>query len=255
MRLPAIQGLIKRRMLVNYRVDPAVMRAILPPPFEPKLHQGNAIAGLCLIRLEQMRPAGFPSFFGISSENAAHRVAVTWKDTSGAQQEGVFIPRRDTGSLLNCLAGGRIFPGEHHLADFEIEDDGKQINFSMRSRDGRVDVRLRGSDADVLPSSSCFSSMVEASKFFEGGSLGFSVTRDAGRLDALRLCTSDWRVRPLNVEYFESSLFSVRSLFPAGSVEFDHALMMRDIPHEWHQSDDMVIEGKRAEVTRTVGFC
>lgn len=255
MRLPAIRGLIKRRMLVNYRVEPAVMKRFLPPPFEPKLHRGYAVAGVCLIRLEQIRPAGFPRFLGISSENAAHRVAVTWTDTSGAPQEGVFIPRRDTGSLLNYLAGGRIFPGEHHLADFEVEDDNKQVNFSMRSRDGGVVVRLRGSDSDVLPSSSCFSSMAEASKFFEGGSLGFSVTRDAGRLDALRLCTSDWRVRPLNVEHVESSLFSDESVFPAGSVEFDHALMMRDIPHEWHQSDDMLIEGDRAEVTRTVGFC
>jgi predicted MPP superfamily phosphohydrolase len=36
---------------------------------------------------------------------------VTWNDETGAL-EGVYIPRRDTGSLVNHLAGGRVFPGE-----------------------------------------------------------------------------------------------------------------------------------------------
>src|ERR1700740_3560918 len=101
MRLPLIRGVIKRRMLLNYRVDASVLAAFLPPPFRPKLYRGPAIAGVCLIRMEQIRPAGCPAAFGISSENAAHRVAVTWNDKSGNEKEGVFIPRRDTGSLLN----------------------------------------------------------------------------------------------------------------------------------------------------------
>ena len=53
-------GLIKRRLLVNYRVDPKVMQRFLPKPFRPKLQNGQSIAGICLIRLEQIRPAGLP---------------------------------------------------------------------------------------------------------------------------------------------------------------------------------------------------
>ena len=49
MRLPTIQGLIDRRLLVNYRADPAAIERILPPPFRPKLHRGYAIAGICMI--------------------------------------------------------------------------------------------------------------------------------------------------------------------------------------------------------------
>ena len=127
MRLPVIKGLIRRRLLVNFRVDAQVMTDYLPAPFRPKLHAGYAVAGICLIRLEQIRPVGLPSFCGLSSENAAHRIAVEWQDpTTGALREGVFIPRRDTGSWLNHWAGRRIFPGEHHLADFTVEDNGRE---------------------------------------------------------------------------------------------------------------------------------
>jgi hypothetical protein len=239
MRLPIIHGLIRRRLLVNFRVDAEVMQRFLPAPFRPKLHSGYAIAGICLIRLEQIRPGWLPGVFGVSSENAAHRIAVLWDDPSGKSREGVFIPRRDTGSKLNHFAGGRIFPGEHHLADFVVTDDGARISMSVRARDGRMAVQLRAHASESLPESSCFRSLAESSAYFEGGGVGYSVTRDCCRLDGLRLQTDGWRVRPLTVELVESSFFADQSAFPAGSVTFDHALIMRDLSHQWHEEADM----------------
>src|SRR5215470_15052763 len=116
MRLPTIEGVIRRRILVNYRVDPRVIRNDLPTRFRPKLHDGQAVAGICLIRLEHIRPKSLPELIGASSENAAHRIAVLW-DENGATREGVFIPRRDTNSEINHLLGGRLFPGEQHKAE------------------------------------------------------------------------------------------------------------------------------------------
>lgn len=245
MRIPVIKGTIKRRLLVNFRADPAVVQRILPQSFRPKLHRGFSLVGICLIRLEQIRPAGVPGVLGLSSENAAHRIAVEWTDSAGLQREGVFIPRRDTGSFLNRVAGGRAFPGEHHPATFSVVDTCAHIDFSMRSNDGSVAVRVVGDDSDSLPASSCFSSLVEAAAFFEGGSLGYSVTRDGERLDGLLLRTLDWRVRALSVTEVHSSFFADRQRFPEGSIEFDHALVMRDILHEWHKAKDLYA-GSRA---------
>jgi hypothetical protein len=240
MRLPTITGLIKRRLLVNFRAAPEVVQAILPKPFRPKLHRGHAIVGVCLIRLEQIRPLGWPRFVGISSENAAHRIAVRWTDTRGQECEGVFIPRRDSSSLLNHLAGGRIFPGEHNPARFAVTDDGCRVELRMKSTDGKVTVVVVGQAADKFPMDSCFASLEAASTFFEGGSLGYSVTREAGRLDGLLLQTREWKVSHLNVTEVSSSFFGGERMFPRGTVAFDHALIMRDLPHEWHQAEDMI---------------
>src|SRR5439155_19935523 len=102
-RIPRVRGIIRRRLLVNFRLDPDVAQRQLPAPFRPKLHDGRAVAGICLIRLEEIRPRRFPRLAGFSSENAAHRFAVTWSD-EGGEREGVYIPRRDSGSLMNQLA-------------------------------------------------------------------------------------------------------------------------------------------------------
>lgn len=242
MRIPVIQGTIRRRLLVNFRVAADIVQRMLPAPFRPKLHRGHAIAGVCLIRLEHIRPTGWPQAVGIASENAAHRIAVQWNDEHGVEREGVFIPRRDTGSFLNRLAGGRLFPGEHHPARFDVKDDGQRIDFRMESKDGQVRVQLVGEQTNALPAGSCFGSLAEASGYFERGSLGYSVTREAERLDGLSLHTLEWRVAPLAVSDVHSSFFSDPQLFPAGAVAFDHALIMRDLRHEWHQADDMRVE-------------
>jgi hypothetical protein len=243
MKIPVLEGVIKRRMLINFRIDPDVMQKFLPTPFRPKLHRNYAMAGICLIRLEHIRPKGLPRLLGFSSENAAHRIAVEWND-AGRSQEGVFIPRRDTGSLLNHLTGGRIFSGEHDLAKFRIVDEGERIDFSMESCDQKVAVRVQGRESSALPTASCFASLDQASTFFEGGSLGYSVTHDSRRLDGLRLKTLDWRVRALHVDEMESSFFSDTAHFPAGSAVFDHALIMRNIRHEWHQATDLFTKEK-----------
>src|SRR5688572_24616737 len=138
MRLPTIRGLIRRRILVNYRVDPAVLAGHLPPPFRPKLYGDFALAGICLIRLEQIRPLGFHPTLGLSSENAAQRIAVEWTGSDGAIREGVYIVRRDTSSRLNHWAGGRVFPGKHGLASFEVDDSDDGLRLAMQSSDRQV---------------------------------------------------------------------------------------------------------------------
>ncbi|MBM4074009.1 MAG: hypothetical protein FJ271_34625 [Planctomycetes bacterium] len=103
-------------------------------------------------------------------------------------------------------------------------------------------VQLRAHESDSLPESSCFESLAESSAYFEGGSVGYSVTRDCCRLDGIRLQTDRWQVRPLAVEQVESSFFADEKAFSAGSVTFDHALIMRDISHQWHGEADMFTE-------------
>src|SRR3984893_17160095 len=130
MKIPMIRGTIERRILVNFRVDPDVLTHLLPSPFRPKLVKGAGMAGVCLIRLKAIRPRFLPSFLGISSENAAHRIAVEW-DEDGKTKEGVFIPRRDTSSRLNTLLGGRIFPGVYHHAAFHVHEKGDHYPVAM----------------------------------------------------------------------------------------------------------------------------
>lgn len=243
MKIPAITGTIRRRILLNYRIAPDIARSLLPARFRPKLVGDHAIAGICLIRMEDIRPKGFPGFISIASENSAHRIAVEWEDDHGNTREGVFVPRRDTDSRLNALAGGRLFPGVHHHSKFTVKDAKGKISIRVEADDfGQPLVELEASESGIFPESSVFPSLKHSSEFFEAGCIGYSSRPDSCTLDGLLLKVSDWQVSPLSIRSVRSAFYDDRSIFPEGSIALDHALLMRDIPHEWHSEATMTTE-------------
>lgn len=235
--VPALEGVIDRRVLVNFRVEPELIEAVLPARLRPQLVEGYAIGGICLIRLKEIRPRGWPSLVTLRSENAAHRIAVEWTD-NGQPKTGVYIPRRDTNSRLNTLVGGRLFPGVHHRADFEVAESAERVSVTMTSRDGEGSISVDGTVAGALPEGSVFDSVEEASAFFERGSLGLS-PKGQDELQALELETLNWSVAPLDVSDVRSSFFEDPVRFPDGTVQFDDALLMRSIDHRWHQRESL----------------
>jgi hypothetical protein len=237
-RIPVIRGVIDRRILVNYRVDPDVLAKTLPAPFRPQLIHGVGMAGICLIRLNCLRPKALPAWLGLSSENAAHRTAVAWED-DGGPREGFYVRRRDTSLWLNTLAGGRLFPGIHHHAKFLVEESADRFAVAVKSDDGAVSMSVRARRTDRLPESSVFASTQEASEFFAAGSLGYSDAPTPDRFQGLELRCLNWQAEPLDVDEVRSSFFEDGATFPKGSIEFDGALLMRGIEHEWHGQSDL----------------
>lgn len=233
MRLPVVRGLIERRILINFRADPDVLARLLTPPFRPKLVWGFGVAGICLIRLADLRPRALPAVVGRASENAAHRIAVEWEE-GGVRREGVYIPRRDTSSRFNTFSGGRLFPGLHHHARFDVTEEGDTYRVRMESDDGAARVAVEARIRERLPATSVFASLGEASAFFQRGALGYSPSARPGELDALELHTLAWSMEPLELLCVESSFFGDSRLFPEGAVELDSGFLMRRIAHEWY---------------------
>lgn len=231
--IPTMHGTIDRRILVNFHVRPDVIRKLLPSYFRPKLVKGWAMTGVCLIRLKDIRPCGFPATCGLTSENAAHRVAAEW-DENGTTREGVFIPRRDTSPVWQAFVGGRLFPGVHHFSKFAVNETECDFQLQMRSRDGAASIELCARCASKISATSLFTSLAEASEFFASGSVGYSATKKPDCCDGLELRTSSWQVEPLEILSLKSSFFADPCRFPDGSIEFDCALLMQNIEHEWH---------------------
>ncbi|HUY52108.1 MAG TPA: DUF2071 domain-containing protein [Streptosporangiaceae bacterium] len=232
MRQPRLASVIERRILVNYRIDPAIIAPMLPALLRPQEVSGWAVAGICLIRLGKVRPSWVPGGFGLRSENAAHRIAVEWDGPDGPET-GVYIPRRDSSSVVNVLAGGRLFPGEHHRAAFKVHETAHDLHVAYNSHDGVTRVSVDARVATTLQGSAVFADLEQASAFFQHGSTGFSGACDGSRLDGMALDTDAWQVEPLEVRAVRSSFFDDQNRFPQDSAVLDSALLMRDVPVTW----------------------
>jgi len=110
MNIPTIEGTIDRRLLVNYRVDPHYLEGLLPGPFRPKRIHGMGIAGICLIRLKQIRPRSVPALLGYPLRMLPIVSRSNGKRTVNIEKESIFrgeIPLRSSTTFI----GGKLFPG------------------------------------------------------------------------------------------------------------------------------------------------
>jgi hypothetical protein len=250
MKPPTLVGIIERRLLINYKVDPEAVAKLLPQGFRPQLVRGSAVAGICLLRLGNLRPTGMPSWLGLRSENAAHRIAVQW-DTPNGVSRGVYIPRRDSGSMTNVLVGGRLFPGVHQRARFAVRENPRTFDVDCRSADGAASVAVKATVAGGFGGSSLFPNLAEASAFFEGGAVGYSDGSQPGRLDGLRLHTTAWRMEPLELKQVQSSFFNGTGPLDLDAVELDSGFVMRNVPVSWTSVDPMFFEQRESRLGRT----
>ena len=241
MSFKKIGGVIKRRILINYRMMPELIKPLLPPPFRPRLHNEFAIAGICLVRLEELRPAGFGFAPGFSCENAAHRVAVEWTGRSGQINEGVYVLRRDTDSWLASFLGKRGLGVEQNRARFRVSDDGQKVDLEMTAKKTGVAVQVRGQTAGELWYNSGFKNLAEASDFFEREKVAYSNSVAFGKTRGLRLDTSHWKVEPFSTEHIYSSFFGDKQRFPESEIFLEGALIMRNARHEWSEEAEVGI--------------
>ena len=243
MRPPTIRATIQRRILVNYRVEPDVLASLLPEPFRPVLVDGYGVAGICLIRLGGIRQAGLPPGLGVTSENAAHRVAVHW-DTPDGLVTGVYIPRRDTSSRLTVILGGRAFPGWHHRARFDVEESDRGLRVEMRSRDGDVEVAVAARRTVDVMEGSLFATVEEASAFFRCAPVGYAATPRAGVFDGVELTAERWSIAPLRLDEARSSFFDDPVRFPPGTAILDSAFLMADLATAWRAQPKLIAESR-----------
>lgn len=238
MRIPIVAGTIDRRILINYRVELSVLRKILPTPFRPTVVDGYGIAGIDLIRFQNLRVKGLPNYLGYTSENAIHRISVEW-DELGLTRRGVYTPRLDTDSFTTTLVGGRVFPGLHHRAKFKAEESEDHFKLSVKSG-GEQMIRLEAKLRDRFPMESIFRAMPNASRFFAGDKVAYSPRFRTSIFDGVQLKCRRWKLEPLRVNALESQYFEQKQMFPKGSIFFDHASIMRDIEHEWHSCGELI---------------
>ncbi len=228
--MPTLTGVIDRRILINYRILPEYVTPLLPDFLEPLIINGYASGGICLLRLKDVRPRRLSGLPGITSENAAHRFLVRFRE--GEKRRGVYIPRRETNSALNVFVATNLFSWPHYAADFHVNEH-DQFEVDICSDDGSSNLHVKATRCDPFPADSMFTSLEDASGWFQCCNYGISPSADGKKFISTELKTRTWSVSPLMVDILESAYFENESLFPTATVQFDNALLMENIEHEW----------------------
>jgi hypothetical protein len=144
--LPLGRRPIHCRCLAVYRLDPGLVRELLPRNLQPRLVQGYAIGSACytrlgatqLFRLNERRMGG--------SDHLSYRFAVQRDDGV----EATWIARRETSSWLEARCGARFLRGEYGRSSFRVKEDAFAIELAVEGERGE-EFYLRGEAASATP--------------------------------------------------------------------------------------------------------
>jgi len=232
-----LRAQVRRRLLVSYRMNPAVAQTLIPSQFRPQIVDGSAVAGVCIIGLQSVRPGWLRPRIGFRTENVAHRVAVEWEE-GGSTRTGVYIVERHSSSLVPVIAGGRLFPGVQKRARLDLDETESRFTVHMEAPGTHVavDVQLGGEWTSTL-----FPTVEAASAFYQEGAVGWSPKSNGIDVEPLELTSKEWAVEPAHVLSLKSSFFDG---LPAGAATLDSVVVMRDIPFFW-DTPHIELEGGR----------
>ena len=158
------------------------------------------------------------------ADGTAHRVAVVHRET-GAR--AVWVLLRHTSSRVAALTGGRFLAGVQRPGRFVVTSAPETVSVRVQAPD--LDVRVTVEPSDVLTSAR-FADLESISTFFRDAPIAYSRSRAGGEAEGLRLQTSGWSIGPAVLRDFRSSFLDA---LPAGALELDSALLMREVPARW----------------------
>ena len=221
-----VTGLIKKCILVNYRIVPDLVEPLIPANCAPKLHGGFAIAGVCIIQFAKVRTKGRMEMLGAAYSTCAHRVAVVWKGSVGTAKQGTHIFQRQSSGPIGKLGGGWLFSSEATPAAFQFDDDGKSVFADVKSKDGTMDFNVAGKSSNLVSKHSGFNTPAEAVAFFGPSS---------GEANG----PSRWSFESLECDTSFSAVFCNKAKFPEDSTFLDSAFIIRDVKYEWSKEADL----------------
>lgn len=216
--------------LVNFAVDPDVLRALLPKPIEPELHQGSAFLSVVMVTMDRMRPAFLPPCIGISYTQVLYRALVTCQG-----ERGVHFLRTDTDNRLMCRLGNvmTIFP--FSLSQISQGKTGPYRRFDLKANPthhAHIHALFDLSQpSQEMPPTSRFASLPEARKFFVERYAAFSIDRRS--LNTVRIRRGDWNITVVPDLKHVYQFMRGSQMFPEGCAELDCIFHVEDVAYYW----------------------
>ena len=102
-----MNGVVTRRFLISYPVQPAVLSRFLPPNAELSTWQGLAWVSACFVTIRHMRPSFVSSPVGIDFNYLVHRTRARIPYPDGVRRESVLVLEANITSRVFAAIGQR----------------------------------------------------------------------------------------------------------------------------------------------------
>jgi uncharacterized protein YqjF (DUF2071 family) len=225
-----MRGMVRRRFLINYPVDPSLLEPFLPPGGQLSRHQGKAWFSDCFVHVSHMRPSIVPSALGLSFRCLIHRTRAVLPFPDGKNREAVLVLDPSIDSRLLGVVGTSMTGVPFKRRPIEFVTDGSAWRIAVREGTNVIyEVMIRAASFRTeMPANSPFTSLSEADDFLLGVSYGGSWDREDSTLQVLAETHDPWQAQAGTCDVRRNAFLKRLGI---DTPRADHVITMVDCPH------------------------
>jgi uncharacterized protein YqjF (DUF2071 family) len=232
-----MRTMFRRCLLVNFAVDPDVMRRLLPPDIEPDLYEGDAYLSVVVAQMDKMRPAFVPRLLGVTYNQIVYRVVVRCGD-----ERGVHFLRSDADNRPMAVLGNAFSSFRFHRSAIELAERGGRLELDVHTTSpvpAGIHATYAVADAGrSLPSTSAFPDLATATSWLVELFTAFAHSPGRSDIDVVRITRGAWEVQVVDdLRGRYDFLTSGRGPFPSGTARLDSVFFVGDVPYVWHRGE------------------
>lgn len=139
-------GRLSECLLLSYRTPAQAVRHLVPDGIDLLTLDGWAFWNVVACEVENMRPAGVPSCFGVTYRHVAYRLYVKATPAIGEPLRGLYFVRSDADSRLVGRFGNALTDFRFHPANVELAARNGVLTLAVQGRHSAP-----GAGADGIP--------------------------------------------------------------------------------------------------------
>jgi uncharacterized protein YqjF (DUF2071 family) len=226
----AVEAFFDRSLVLTFSVPKERIRYLIPECLALyTFHDKWAFVAVAMVQTSNLRPKGFPAFFGNDFFLIGYRVFVNYINNAGKRLRGLYILKSETDSRKMEMLGN-IFT-HYNYTTTDIAQSGNNNSFSIKSTESGLDIAVDTSGPEIpLPPNSPFKDWKEARRF--AGPLPFTFTYDPKTRRVLMVegVRQHWHPEPVKITSYAVSFLET---IAASEIQLANAFMITGIPYYW----------------------
>jgi Uncharacterized conserved protein (COG2071) len=225
----AVETTFEKSVVLTFAIPKNELEKLIPECLELDVFEDQfAFIAVALVTTKNLRPKGFPEFFGNNFNLVGYRVFVKYIDNQGKKLRGLYILKSETNKTKMTFLGNLMSHYNYSTTDilFESQDEVLKI----KSDKSGFNIVLNNSENALLPKNSIFENWKTARKF--AGPLPFTFTYKKLSQEVLIIegVRKNWIPKPIEVESFKIDFFNDYNF---SNVKLSNAFIIENIPYYW----------------------
>ncbi len=225
----AVETTFNKSVVLTFAIHKEELENLIPECLELDVFEDQfAFIAVALVSTKNLRPRGFPEFFGNDFNLVGYRVFVKYIDNRGKKLRGLYILKSETNKSKMTFFGNLFSHYNYKTTDILFET---KVNLlEIKSKKSNFKIVLNNNENAILPTNSVFSDWKTARKF--AGPLPFTFTYNKSKKEVLIIegIRQNWIPKPIEVVSFNIDFFKDYNF---SEVILSNAFIIENIPYYW----------------------